>query len=411
VGEDRHGGTPGGCLLTGHTPRLKDNDVVNSDRVGFGVLGPLAMTVGDAPVSLGSRKQRAVLAMLLINRNRVVSSEALVDAVWGQRARQEARASLHTYVSNLRRFLNDAGRDGRAILAAAPSGYRLNLLDMDCDMDRFVEEKTAGIRAAAAGRFELASRHLAAATAEWRGRALEDLHDFEFAASFAAALVEDEVSVHTARAEAEIACGRANAVIGSLEGQVLEHRYHEPLWAQLIIAYYVAERQSDALDAYRRVKTALSADLGIDPGPTIRALHERIVRQEALDVRRSALTAASAAASTLDRRTTATGTPDVARLHASSGRVHLLTGAATRIGRLADNDVVLDDVEVSRHHAVVSDTGTSFVITDLRSANGVYVQGRRIRGSVALADGDRIRICHLEFVFEVNRPRCAARGR
>jgi pSer/pThr/pTyr-binding forkhead associated (FHA) protein len=71
---------------------------------------------------------------------------------------------------------------------------------------------------------------------------------------------------------------------------------------------------------------------------------------------------------------------------------------------LADNDVVLDDVEVSRHHAVVSDTGTSFVITDLRSANGVYVEGRRIRGSVALADGDRIRICHLEFVFEVNRP-------
>jgi pSer/pThr/pTyr-binding forkhead associated (FHA) protein len=84
-----------------------------------------------------------------------------------------------------------------------------------------------------------------------------------------------------------------------------------------------------------------------------------------------------------------------------SGQVHSLAGAATRIGRLEDNDVVLDDAEVSRHHAVVSDTGTSFVITDLRSANGVYVQGRRIRGSVALADGDRIRICHLEFVFEV----------
>jgi DNA-binding SARP family transcriptional activator len=373
-------------------------------RVGFGVLGPLEMTVGDTPVVLGSRKQRAVLAMLLINRNRVVSSEALVDAVWGQLARQEPRPSLHTYVSNLRRLLNNAGLDGRTVLAAAPSGYRLNLADIDCDMGRFVIEKTAGIHAAAAGRLELACGHLSAAVAQWRGRVLEDLPEFEFTASFAAALIEDQVNVHTALAEAENACGRSDAVISALERLIPEHPYREPLWAQLIIAYYLAERQSDALDAYRRVKNALSADLGIEPGPTIRSLHERIVRQEKLDVRRAALTAASAAASTLDRRTTATGRSTLARLRALSGQIHPLIGAATRIGRLADNDVVLDDAEVSRHHAVVSDTGASFVITDLRSANGVYVQGRRIRGSAALADHDRIRICHLEFVFELEPP-------
>jgi SARP family transcriptional regulator, regulator of embCAB operon len=380
MGEDGHGRTAGGCLL-----------------IGFGVLGPLEMTVGGAPVSLGSRKQRAVLAMLMINRNRVVGSEALVDGVWGQHARQEARASLHTYVSNVRGLLNNAGVDGRAVLAAAPPGYRLSVPDNDCDIGRFVSEKTAGIRAAAAGQFELASRHLSAAVAEWRGRVLEDLGDFEFAASFAAALIEDEVNAHTARAEVEIACGRGNAVIGALETLTIEHPYREPLWAQLIIAYYIAERQSDALDAYRRLTTALSEDLGIGPGPTIRALHERILRQEMLDVRRAALTAASAAAGTL----TSTGQPAVARLRALSGQVYPLIGAATRVGRLADNDVVLDDADVSRHHAVVSDTGSSFVITDLRSANGVYVGGRRIRGSVALADGDRIRICHHEFVFEI----------
>ena len=83
---------------------------------------------------------------------------------------------------------------------------------------------------------------------------------------------------------------------------------------------------------------------------------------------------------------------------------HPLTGAATRVGRLADNDVVLDDADVSRHHAVVSDTGSGFVIIDLPSANGVYVRGRRIRGSVALADRDRIRICQHEFVFEIEPP-------
>jgi DNA-binding SARP family transcriptional activator len=372
---------------------------VNSSQVGFGVLGPLELTAGDTPVSLGSRKQRAVLAMLVINRNRVVGSEALIDAVWGQRAKQEARASLHTYVSNLRRLLNDAGVDGRTVLAAAPTGYRLTVRDIDCDIGRFVSEKTAGLRSAAAGQFDLASRHLSAGLAEWRGRVLEDIADFEFVAAFAAALVDDKVDMYTALAESEIACGRGSSVISALEGLVAEHPYREPLWAQLIIAYYIAERQSDALDAYRRLKTALSEDLGIDPGPTVRGLHGRILRQEVLDVRRAAVTAA---ASTLDRRTTATGRAAVARLHALSGQVYPLTGAATRIGRFADNDVVLDDAEVSRHHAVVSDTGTGFVITDLRSANGVHVQDRRIRGSVALADRDRIRICHHEFVFELS---------
>ena len=78
--------------------------------------------------------------------------------------------------------------------------------------------------------------------------------------------------------------------------------------------------------------------------------------------------------------------------------------AATRIGRLCDNDIVLDDANVSRHHAVVIDNGTGFVISDLRSANGVDVGGERIRASVTLADGDRIRICDHEFVFEMQTP-------
>lgn len=370
-------------------------------RVGFGVLGPLQMTAGGAAVPLGSRKQRAVLAVLLINRNRVVSSEALIDAVWGEHARQEARASLHTFVSGLRRLLNDAGVDGRAVLAAVAPGYRISVADVDCDIGRFAEERAAGIHAAAAGRFELASRHLSAALAEWRGRALDDLQDLEFVAPFAAALEEDRVNVHVARAEAEIACGRANTVIGELERIAAEHPYREALWAQLIIAYHVAERQSEALDAYRRLRSALADDLGVDPGPTIRALHESVLRQEMLDVRRAALTAASAREHTLDGASASRGGRAVARLVAASGRVHDLVGPATRIGRLADNDIVLDDAEVSRHHAVVSDTGATFVITDLRSANGVVVRGRRIRGSVALDGGDEVRIGQYEFVFEV----------
>ena len=359
----------------------------------------MQMTVGGEAVPLGSRKQRAVLAVILIHRNRVVSTDAIIAATWGERDQREARASLHTYVSALRRLLNNAGVEGRSVLAAVPPGYRLDASESDCDADRFAKQSAAGVRAAAAGRFEQASAHLSAALAEWRGRALEDLRDLEFADSFAAALGEDRITAQTARAEAEIACGRAADVISDLERLTSEHPYREPLWAQLIVAYHVADRQADALAAYRRLSTVLDDDLSIQPGPTLRALHDSVLRQEVLDVRRAALTVASARANTLGGRT-ATGRPAEARLHAVSGEVHRLVGAATRIGRLTDNDIVLDDAEVSRHHAVVSDTGTMFVITDLRSANGVYVGDRRIRGSVALADGDRVRIGPHEFVFE-----------
>ena len=193
-------------------------------------------------------------------------------------------------------------------------------------------------------------------------------------------------------------------MIGELESLTAEHPYREPLWAQLITAYYLAERQSDALDAYRRLKTTLADDLGIDPGPTVQALYERVLRQEPLDVKRVARTTAIHTATALDQRTAISGASSVALLRDTSGNEYPLVAAATRIGRLPDNDIVLDDANVSRHHAVVIDTGTSFVISDLRSANGVDIRGQRIRSSVTLADGDRIRICDHEFVFEMQTP-------
>jgi pSer/pThr/pTyr-binding forkhead associated (FHA) protein len=91
----------------------------------------------------------------------------------------------------------------------------------------------------------------------------------------------------------------------------------------------------------------------------------------------------------------------LAGLRDRTGRLYPLAGAITRIGRFTDNDIVLDDTDVSRHHAVITDTGTGFMMTDLRSTNGVEVQGQRIRGSATLADGDHIRIGGHEFTFEV----------
>jgi SARP family transcriptional regulator, regulator of embCAB operon len=369
--------------------------------LGFGVLGPLQMTVDGANVSLGTPKQRAVLAMLVINRNRPVGIESLINAAWEQWPPAEARTSLHSYVSNLRRLLGKAGADPRTLLVSAPPGYRLNVTETACDIGRFVIGKNAGVQAAAAGKFEAASTHLSAALAEWRGPVLDDLRDFQFVDAFSTALIEDKVLAHTALAEAEIACGRGYGVIGELEALTAEHPYREPLWAQLITAYYLVERQSDALAAYRRLKETLAEDLGIDPGPTMQALYERILRQEPLDIKQSAQATAVDTLVSIDQRTAVTAQTAVAHLRDWAGRTHPLAGAATRIGRLADNDLVLDDASVSRHHAVIIDTGTSFVITDLRSANGVFVAEERVRGTASLVDGDRIRICDHEFTFEI----------
>ena len=193
-------------------------------------------------------------------------------------------------------------------------------------------------------------------------------------------------------------------MVPRLELLSAEHPFREPLWAQLITAYYVADRQSDALDAYRRLKVNLAENLGIDPGPTVRTLHERILRQEPLDTKRTAQTTAMNRVVDLGPHTdTVAGRSAVAELRGKDGKRYRLD-ASTRIGRRPDNDIVLDDDDVSRYHAVVIDTGSSFVISDLRSTNGVQVTGRRIRGSATLADGDHVRIGGHEFTFEI-RPR------
>jgi DNA-binding SARP family transcriptional activator len=372
--------------------------------LGFGVLGPLQLSVDCQPVPLGTPKQRAVLAMLLINRNRPLSRDSLISAIWEDSAQSDPVHNLHVYIANLRSILGTAGVDPRTTLASARPGYLLSVPDAACDLGRFNTEKAAGVQAAAAGRFEQASERLSAALAHWRGPVLDDVREFRFVETFATALAEDKVVAHTLRAESEIACGRPYSVIGELEALVVEHPYREPLWAQLITAYYVAERQTDALDAYRRLRAVLSEDLGIEPGPTLSTLQQRILRQERLDVQQIAQSDATSIATVLERHGSSSNSAapsNRAQLRDAAGRCYPLESVATGIGRRDDNDVVLDDPKVSRHHATIIDTGASFVINDLRSANGVEVAHQRIRGSATLCDGDVISIAGYRFTFEV----------
>ena len=376
---------------------------MSDSGLGFGVLGPLLVTARGVRVPLGAAKQRAVLAMLVINRNRPVSVDSLIDGVWGADPVPAARTSIQSHISTLRRLLHGAGADPYMVLASAPPGYQISIADTDCDVGRFTAEKAAGLRAAAAGNYEDASNHLHAALGEWRGPVLDDLRDFPFVDAYAAMLLEERVAAHTARAEAEIACGRAGAVIAELEALTAEHPYREPLWAQLITAYYVTERQSDALGAYRRLKMTLADGLGIDPGPTVSALHERILRQEPVVATRSALTTRKQSIYHTASDIAVGPGHAVAWLRDRMGRQYPLSGASTRIGRHTENDIVFDDdTDVSRYHAVIIDTGAGFVIYDSKSTNGVEVQHRRIRGSAPLADGDIIRIGSREYIFQVH---------
>jgi SARP family transcriptional regulator, regulator of embCAB operon len=379
----------------------KDVDLATGNKLGFDVLGPLRLTINGTSVPLGTPKQRAVLAVLVVNRNRTVSVESLINAAWDERPPSEARMGLQAYVSNLRKLLTREGIDGRAVIASAAPGYQLNVDEMSCDIGRFIVEKTAGVRAAADAEFEEASSHLSAALAEWRGVALEDLRDFQFARSFAVAMIDDKVLVHTARAEAEMACGRAYTVIGELEALTAEHPYREPLWAQLINAYYVSDRQSDALRAYDRLRRTLANDLGIDPTPALRKLHEQVLRQEPLHLKKSAQETAAVTMTGINLQGgQVSGQSASARLLASSGQVYPLQLATTRIGRLPDNDIALPDPSVSRHHAVIIETGTNFVIVDLRSANGVRVHGERIRLPTTLNEGDYFQLGNQGFTFQ-----------
>ena len=371
-----------------------------SARATFVLLGPFHVAVDRTVVPLGTPKQRAVLAVLVLGRNRPMPTEALIDAVWGENAPAEARASLHAYISNLRRLLRTAGVDDRRFLEKASGGYRVHVDEQDVDLGRFIAARGTGLEAAAQGRFEDASAHLGDALAQWQGDFLADLRGFPFVQSFEVALSEDRISAHTVRAQAEIACGRAESVIGELEELVARHPYREPLWAQLMTAYYLAQRQSDALDSYRRVKDVLADELGIDPAPELRDLHAVILRQAPLNVGPSIRkTAADTMVATVNRLMSVTpgGT---ARLRTPSGQTYPLTDVVTRIGRHSGNDIVLGDPRVSRQHAVIIGSGTGYVIMDAGSANGISLRGGRIQGSAELSDGDRLVIGDGEFVFE-----------
>jgi DNA-binding SARP family transcriptional activator len=245
----------------------------------FGILGPLEAWDDDRQLALGGPQQRALLAVLLLHANRVVSVERLVDQLWGQRPPATARSLLQGCVAGLRRTLRSrAEPDWRPLLTRAP-GYLLQVRPGELDAGRveeFVAEAAAaGTEGTEAG-LARASELLSEALSLWRGPVLEDM-DLEAGRGAAIQWEERRLAVLEERIELDLRLGRHTGLIGELQSHVQDHPLREGLWRQLMLALLRAERQAEALAAYRQLRDMLVEQLGVEPGPAVQQVHRTIL--------------------------------------------------------------------------------------------------------------------------------------
>jgi DNA-binding SARP family transcriptional activator/pimeloyl-ACP methyl ester carboxylesterase len=250
--------------------------------VEFGVLGPLEVTADGRSLGLAGVRTRAVLAVLLMHANQVVSSDRLIEELWPGQPAEKATSSLQVRLSELRRALRSAGEGGR--LVTRPPGYLLRVAPAELDALRFGQLATEGDAALAAGDAAVAAQRLDQALGLWRGPALADFDAVPSARAEAARLEQQRLAALESRAEALLACGRHRDLIAELETLTAAHPLRERFWCQRMLALYRAGRQADALRAYRELRDILVAELAIEPGPELRELHARVLRQDpALD--------------------------------------------------------------------------------------------------------------------------------
>ena len=224
-------------------------------------------------MALGGDKQRSVLVLLLLNANRVVSSDRLVEALWGAAPPADAAAALQAHVSRLRRALPR----GAEILRTRPPGYVLDVDPEQIDVERFTRLVGHGRELLADGDAQQASEELGRALELWRGRPLADLEREPWAGNAGREMEELRLDAIEERIEADLRCGRDVVLVPELRALVREHPLRERLREQLMLALYRAGRQADALDAYTDARRVLVAELGLEPSPALKRLHGDIL--------------------------------------------------------------------------------------------------------------------------------------
>jgi DNA-binding SARP family transcriptional activator/ABC-type oligopeptide transport system substrate-binding subunit len=249
-------------------------------QLEFRVLGPLQVLSADGrELPLGGAKQRATLAMLLVRRNEVVTSDRLIDGLWGDTPPPTAGSTLKTYVSRLRRVLTEDGEGAR--LVTQPLGYRLRVGSGELDLERFEALLSRARSLRSSGDVPAARACLVDALSMYTGSPLQDLTHVPFAPGEIGRLEELRLGALDLRLEADLVSGRHTEVIGELEALVARFPFREVLWGDLMVALYRGGRQGDALMVFDRARRILSDELGIDPGQALQDLHRRILQQDA----------------------------------------------------------------------------------------------------------------------------------
>ncbi len=240
----------------------------------FCLLGPLVVRRGDVVVAVPAGKQRAVLAALLLNANKVVAVGELAEALWGAAPPPSARVTIQNYVVRLRKAL---GEEGRSRIGTRPPGYVISVAAGELDVTRFGVLLGAARQAGRDGSWETAAARARAALALWRGEPLADVESELLVLRDAPRLAELRLQALEIGVEADVRLGRHAEATGELRRLVMAHPLREHLHALLMLALYRDGRQAEALAVYRAARGVLVEELGAEPGRELRGLHEQIL--------------------------------------------------------------------------------------------------------------------------------------
>ena len=307
----------------------------DSTDLDFRVLGPLEVLRGGAPIRITARKQRLVLAALLLRRDEPLSSDTLIDALWGSRPPASAAKTIQVYIWQLRDLL-DPDRDARGsnLLAKDSTGYRIAVERSAIDLHRFERAWEDGRALANNGDPRTAVTVLRAALATWRGDPLGELAYEPFFAADLARMAEMRLSAQEDLIDAELASGEGAALVPELEHLARLHPLRERLTVQFMIALYRSGRQAAALDVYQHTRSRLADELGIDPSPALETVWRQVLRQD------SALLASTEASQTYPGALTQQGSLLVA--HTTSHDLGSVVRAAVGLlGREPDRDLIV----------------------------------------------------------------------
>jgi DNA-binding SARP family transcriptional activator len=317
--------------------------------VQFGVLGSLEVVdARGAPIDVGGAQPRTVLALLLIAAGRVVTVDALTDALWGDEPPSSAAGTLQSYISRLRRHLEpDRDRD-RQLLRREPPGYRLAVDAEQVDFRRFEVLADEGRAHLAAGRAADARDALLAAEALWRGPALVEFQDNEAMAGAAARLEDRRLAAIDDRVAADLALGRHTAIIGELTELIAAHPLREGLRRDLALALYRSGRQAEALRALDDARRVLRDELGVEPSRPLRELEQAILAHDreldAAEPPSTSLLTPTTPTTTPSLAAPASGPPTPARAGLTEHALRPPSGLVGRDAELAQLRAALDEV-------------------------------------------------------------------